>query len=123
LLAGRAGRTQLSTAGANLAELGRDPPAYGTVIEYMVHTFNDREEWLMCSFHRALPPIIRAPRSGGEEGESNRRADSPLHRVSSILDTLPANVPGASFLLTRLVLTGITFGGRWWPNRGAHANE
>ena len=41
MLAGRAGRAQLSTAGANLAELGRDPPTYGTVIEYMVHTFYD----------------------------------------------------------------------------------
>jgi hypothetical protein len=92
LLPGRARRAQLSTAGANLAELGRYPPAYGTVIEYMVHTFNDREEWLICSFHWDLPPIFRAARAGGEEGEGNRRADSPPHSVSSILDILPGNV-------------------------------
>jgi len=73
-LAGGAGRAQLSTTSANLAELGRDPPAYGTVIEYMVHTFYDRKERLICSFHQALPPIPPAPRSAGEEGEGNRRA-------------------------------------------------
>jgi hypothetical protein len=50
-LAGGAGRAQLSTARADLAELGRDPPAYRTVIEYMVHTFYDRKERLICSFH------------------------------------------------------------------------
>ena len=87
MLAGRAGRAQLSTAGANLAELGRDPAAYRTVIEYMVHTFNDREEWLICSFHRALPPIFRAPRSGGEQAEGNTRAGD----VSSFLDTRWSN--------------------------------
>jgi len=56
-----ASRAQLSTTGTDLAELGRDPAAYGTVIEYMVHTFYDRKERLICGFHQALPPIPPAP--------------------------------------------------------------
>jgi hypothetical protein len=51
LLARLAGRAKDSVAGAGLPELGGDPAAEGTVIEYMVHAFKSREERLICRFH------------------------------------------------------------------------
>jgi hypothetical protein len=51
LLARLACRAQDPAAGTGLPELGGDPAADGTVIEYMVHAFKSREERLIYRLH------------------------------------------------------------------------